>query len=77
MDGQHIFLAAKVPLYDARGRIYGVGAISHDITDHKQAEKALRESERRERASAPRNWRPFSMRYPRPSSSSMTRTAPI
>ncbi len=42
-DGHHIFLANKFPLVDAAGQIYGVGAISHDITDRKQAEEKLRE----------------------------------
>jgi PAS domain S-box-containing protein len=34
-------LANKFPLVDADGQVYGVGAISHDITDRKQAETAL------------------------------------
>ena len=37
-DGRHVFLANKFPLIDAEGRTYGVGAISHDITDRKRAE---------------------------------------
>ena len=44
-DGHHIFLANKFPLVGASGEIYGVGAISHDITDRKRAEEALKESE--------------------------------
>ncbi|HUH79272.1 MAG TPA: PAS domain S-box protein, partial [Methanoregula sp.] len=44
-DGHHIFLANKFPLVDTYGRIYGVGAISHDITESKKAEEALRNSE--------------------------------
>jgi PAS domain S-box-containing protein len=40
-DGHHIFLANKFPLVDGDGQTYGVGAISHDITDRKQAEQAL------------------------------------
>lgn len=43
-DGHHIFLANKFPLVDASGHVYGVGAISHDITDRKKAEQALRQS---------------------------------
>ncbi len=46
-DGHHIFLANKFPLVDAHGQVYGVGAISHDITERKRAEEALRESEQR------------------------------
>jgi PAS domain S-box-containing protein len=41
-DGHHIFLANKFPLLDGDGQIYGVGAISHDITDRKRAEEALK-----------------------------------
>ncbi|HUJ69237.1 MAG TPA: chemotaxis protein CheB, partial [Syntrophorhabdales bacterium] len=44
-DGHHVFLASKFPLVDATGEIYGVGAISHDITRQKAAEEALRASE--------------------------------
>ena len=46
-DGHHIFLANKFPLVDADGQIYGVGSISHDITERKRAEEALRQSEQR------------------------------
>ena len=44
-DGHHVFLANKFPLVNLCGETYGVGAISHDITDRKQAEEALRRSE--------------------------------
>ncbi len=44
-DGHHIFLANKFPLVDADGQVYGVGAISHDITDRKQTERKLIDSE--------------------------------
>ncbi len=51
-DGHHVFLADKFPLVDARGQVYGVGAISHDITERKRAEEALRKSEQEFRALA-------------------------
>jgi len=41
-DGHHVFLASKFPLVDSAGRLYGVGAISHDITARKQAEELAR-----------------------------------
>ena len=43
-DGHHIFLANKFPLADAEGHLYGVGAISHDITDRKRAEEEAQEA---------------------------------
>lgn len=42
-DGRHVFLANKFPLVDADRQIYGVGAISHDITERKQADEMLKE----------------------------------
>jgi PAS domain S-box-containing protein len=41
-DGHHFFLANKFPLVAADGRVYGVGAISHDITERKRAEESER-----------------------------------
>jgi two-component system CheB/CheR fusion protein len=41
-DGNHVFLASKFPLVDSEGRIYGVGAISHDITERRKAEELVR-----------------------------------
>ena len=41
LDGHHVFLANKFPLVDATGEIYGVGAISHDITDRKLQEARI------------------------------------
>jgi PAS domain S-box-containing protein len=47
-DGkEHIFLANKFPLVDASGKPYAVCSISADITERKQAEEALRQSEER------------------------------
>jgi PAS domain S-box-containing protein len=46
-DGRHTYLSTKFPLFDAAGKIYGVCGISTDITEHKRAEQALRESEER------------------------------
>ncbi len=46
-DGHHVFLANKFPLLDSSGRIYGICAISHDITPHKRAEDALKTSTER------------------------------
>jgi len=43
-DGHHVFLANKFPLVDGDGQIYGVGAISHDITDRKRAEELIKAS---------------------------------
>jgi len=43
-DGRHVFLANKFPLIDALGKLYGVGSISHDITERKRAEEALRKA---------------------------------
>ncbi len=45
-DGkEHIFLANKFPLFDAYGKPYAVCSISIDITERKQAEQIIRESE--------------------------------
>ena len=43
-DGHHDFLANKFPLVDAQGKTYGVGSISLDITDRKQAEEQIKAS---------------------------------
>lgn len=40
-------LVTKVPMRDKQGTIVGLVGISRDITDHKQAEEALKESERK------------------------------
>jgi two-component system, chemotaxis family, CheB/CheR fusion protein len=42
-DGKrHTFLASKFPLRDPSGRLFGVGAVSQDITVVKEAEERLR-----------------------------------
>jgi PAS domain S-box-containing protein len=46
-DGHHVYLANKFPLVGVDGKVYGVGAISHDITDRKRAEDVLRDSKER------------------------------
>jgi PAS domain S-box-containing protein len=45
-DGQHTFLSAKFPLYDAKGRIYAIGTISTDITDRKDSENSILEADK-------------------------------
>jgi len=47
IDGEpHTFLTVKFPIYDLDG-VAGVGAIGTDITDRKEAERALKNSEAR------------------------------
>lgn len=49
--GDTIWLkTSKVPLVDSAGRIYGLVGVYEDITDRKQAEQALRESEEKYRS---------------------------
>ena len=45
-DGEHTYLTVKFPILDGQGGVAGVAAIGTDITMRKQAEEALRESER-------------------------------
>ena len=43
-DGLHTYLSVKFPLYNSAGVPYGVGGISTDITERKQAEVALQKT---------------------------------
>ncbi|MGB8233642.1 MAG: PAS domain S-box protein, partial [Methanobacterium sp.] len=47
IDGHHTFIAHKFPIYDTKGKPYGVGSISTDITELKKIEDNLKESEER------------------------------
>jgi len=43
--GGRTFIAIKFPIFDSAGDLYAIGAMEHDVTELKQAENALRESE--------------------------------
>ena len=45
-DGPRIFLTTKKPLRDEHGQVIGMFGISRDVTEHRRAELALRESEK-------------------------------
>lgn len=40
-DGIHTYLSTKFPLYDSNGTLYGIGGITTDITERKQATEEL------------------------------------
>jgi PAS domain S-box-containing protein len=44
-DGVHTFFATKFPLHDLLGNIYAMAGISIDVSDRKQTESDLRESQ--------------------------------
>ncbi len=49
-DGYRIFISNKAPYRNELGEIIGILGISHDITERKKAEQALRESEAKSNA---------------------------
>ena len=49
VDGHHIFLANKFPLYDLHGKPYAICGISADITERKRIDEALKVSEEKYR----------------------------
>ena len=46
LDGEHVSLVVKFPLYDADGRPSGIGGIATDITERKLTEQALADQRR-------------------------------
>lgn len=45
-DGSHTYLAVKIPLYDADGRVYAIGGILTDITERIKLEESLKTAEK-------------------------------
>jgi two-component system cell cycle sensor histidine kinase/response regulator CckA len=46
-DGEHTYLTAKFPVLDANGAVISIGGLSTDITEIKQTQQRLRQSEER------------------------------
>jgi PAS domain S-box-containing protein len=46
-DGKHYYLTTKFPLFNNQNEIYAIGGLSTDITERKNIEKTLKESEER------------------------------
>lgn len=38
-DGMHVYLSVKFPIYDAAGKLYGLGGIATDISERRRAEE--------------------------------------
>jgi two-component system cell cycle sensor histidine kinase/response regulator CckA len=49
-DEPHTFIATTVPLYDVAGQVYAFCTLATDITEHKRAQEALRQSQAQLRA---------------------------
>ncbi|MEJ0037780.1 MAG: PAS domain-containing protein [Gammaproteobacteria bacterium] len=49
-DGPHVYVSVKAPLRDAGGKVTGIFGISTDVTEIKQAERALKDSDQKLRS---------------------------
>ena len=45
-DGKHWYSSIKFPVFDAAGEVYGIGAITRDITDRRRVDEELSEAYR-------------------------------
>jgi PAS domain S-box-containing protein len=43
VDGEHVSMVSKFPVFDAAGAVAGIGVVATDITDRRLTEQALRE----------------------------------